>query len=88
VLSAAGKGVKGLKLEKGDEVLGAQRLSRPSDSLRVENDNGKLLSFGQMKYNITSRGGKGVKTSHRTGITRVIRPEIDLIDWTELDEQN
>ncbi|MCA9076860.1 MAG: DNA topoisomerase 4 subunit A [Planctomycetaceae bacterium] len=82
VLAAAGKGVRGLKLEKGDEVLGAQRLSRPSDCLRAENENGKTLSFGQMKYNITGRGGKGVKTSHRTGIKRVLRQEIELIDWS------
>ncbi len=82
VLSAAGKGVRGLKLAKGDEVLGAQRLSRPSDCLRVENENGKILSFGQMKYTITGRGGKGVRTSHRTGLKRVIRPEIELLDWS------
>ena len=85
VLSAPGKGVRGLKLEKGDEVLGAQRLSRPSDCLRAENTNGKILSFGQMKYSLTSRGGKGVKTSHRTGLKRVIRPEIELTDWSALE---
>ncbi|MCA9026577.1 MAG: DNA topoisomerase 4 subunit A [Planctomycetaceae bacterium] len=88
VLSAAGKGVRGLKLEKGDEVLGAQRLTRPSDCLRAENENGKILSFGQMKYNLTSRGGKGVKTSHRTDIKRVVRSEIELVDWSVLGDEN
>jgi DNA gyrase subunit A len=85
VLAAPGKGVRGIKLEKGDEVLAAQRLSRPSDALRVENENGKILSFGQMKYTMTSRGGRGVKTSHRTGLKRVIRPEVELIDWSALE---
>ncbi|MBX3437687.1 MAG: DNA topoisomerase IV subunit A [Planctomycetaceae bacterium] len=86
VLSAPGKGVRGIKLEKGDEVLGAQRLSRPSDTLRVENENGKILSFGQMKYNVTGRGGRGVKTSHRTGLKRIIRPDLDVVDWSARGE--
>ncbi|MFG0331950.1 MAG: DNA gyrase C-terminal beta-propeller domain-containing protein, partial [Maioricimonas sp. JB049] len=86
VLAGAGKGVKGLKLsDPGDEVLGAQRLTRPSDVLKVVNDNDKELSFGQMKYNVTSRGGKGVKTSQRTGLQRIIRPDINLIDWAEVE---
>ncbi|QDU37430.1 DNA gyrase subunit A [Maioricimonas rarisocia] len=86
VLAGAGKGVKGLKLsDAGDEVLGAQRLTRPSDVLKVINDNDKELSFGQMKYSVTSRGGKGVKTSQRTGLQRIIRPDINLIDWAEVE---
>jgi DNA gyrase subunit A len=86
VLSTSGKGVRGLKLEKGDIVLGAQRLSRPSDALRVINENDKPLSFGQQKYNITGRGGKGVKTSQRTGFKSIIRPDIELVDWSTLEE--
>ena len=87
VLSAAGKGVRGIKLvEKGDEVLGAQRLSRPSDCLKAVNDNGNALTFGQMKYSVTSRGGKGIKTSQRTGIERIQRPEIELVDWSQIGE--
>ena len=87
ILSNAGKGVRGLKLtDPGDEVLAAKRLSRPSDVLRVVNENGKTLSFGQMKYNVTGRGGKGVKTSQRTGIDEVIREEIEIIDWSSLND--
>ncbi len=80
-----GKGVMGIKLETGDQVLGAQLLSRPSDCLRVSNNNGKTLSFGQMKYNVTSRAGKGVKTSQRNGFEEIHRPPIELIDWTEME---
>ena len=81
------KGVRGLKLvEKGDEVLGAQRLTRPSDALRVINDNDKELSFGQMKYTVTSRGGKGIKTSQRTSIKSVIRPEPVVVDWSKFEQ--
>ncbi len=85
ILSAAGKGVRGIKLvEPNDVVLGAQRLTRPSDALRVINSNGHQLTFGQMKYSVSSRGGKGIKTSQRTGIERIVRPEIELVDWSQL----
>lgn len=87
VLAGAGKGVRGIKLEAGDAVLGALQLSRPSDAMRVRNENGKVLSFGQMKYTVTSRGGKGVRTSHRTGLEEIIRPPIQLIDWNEMESE-
>lgn len=85
VLASAGKGVRGIRLESGDEVLGAVQLSRPSDSLRVVNTNGTTLSFGQMKYGVTSRGGKGIRTSTRNGFERILRPDIELVDWTEVE---
>lgn len=85
VLANAGKGVKGIKLETGDEVMDAQLLSRPSDCLRVINSNGKQLTFGQAKYGVTGRGGKGVKTSQRTDFETIIRPEIELVDWAEIE---
>ena len=88
ILSAAGKGVRGLKLaDKGDQVLGARRLTQPGDWLRAVNDNDTELSFGQMKYQVTSRGGKGVKTSQRNGFKELVRPPIELVDWTEYDEE-
>ncbi len=84
VLGGAGKGVRGLKLESGDEVLGVVQLSRPSDALRVRNDNDSVLSFGQTKYQVNSRGGRGVKTSSRTNFVEIIQPDIQLVDWSEL----
>ena len=86
ILSGPGKGVRGLKLvDKNDEVIAAKRLSRPSDVLKVINENGKTLSFGQMKYNVTSRGGKGVKTSQRTSIAEVIPEELTVVDWSNIE---
>jgi DNA gyrase subunit A len=78
--------VRGIKLEKEDEVLGAIQLGRPSDCLHVMNSNEKKLSFGQMKYGVTSRGGKGVKTSQRSEFVEVVRPDIQLVDWAEMEE--
>jgi DNA gyrase subunit A len=86
ILSGPGIGVKGIKMESADEVLGAKLLSRPSDTLRVTNSNGTTLSFGQMKYNVTSRGGKGVKTSQRNEFAAIVPEPISLIDWAALEE--
>jgi DNA gyrase subunit A len=83
VLGSAGMGVRGIKLESDDVVLGAQRLTRPSDTLKAVNENDKELSFGQGKYDITSRGGRGVKTSHRTGFKHILRGEPSLPDWSQ-----
>ena len=85
VLSGAGKGVRGIKLDAGDVLLGAQKMSRPSDTLKVINDNDKAMSFGQMKYTITSRGGKGVKVAHRSTIKSIVRPELILPDWGQVE---
>lgn len=87
ILTNAGKGVRGIKLEGKDKVLGAALMGRPSDSLKVLNSNDKPLTFGQMKYNVTGRGGKGIKTSQRTGFNSIVSPEIELIDWTTIDSE-
>jgi len=85
VLNGAGKGVRGIKLEPKDALLGFAQMQRPSDCLRVQTTADKTLTFGQMKYQLTSRGGRGIKTSHRSGFTHIIRPDIQLIDWTQMD---
>ncbi|MCR9233141.1 MAG: DNA topoisomerase 4 subunit A [bacterium] len=87
LLSNPGKGVKGIKLEKGDSVMGALQLTRPSDCLRVINTSGKKMTFGQMKYGVTSRGGKGVKTSQRSGFAEILYPPIEVVDWDEIEQE-
>jgi len=86
VLGNPGIGVRGIRLVDDDGVLGAVQLSRPSDCLRVVNSNDKPLSFGQMKYGVTSRGGKGIKTSARNRFQHIVR-SIELIDWTEMEDE-
>ena len=86
LLSNAGKGVKGIRLEKGDQVIGVLQLTRPSACLRVINTAGKKMTFGQMKYGVTSRGGKGVKTSQRSGFAEILYPPIEVVDWDELGD--
>jgi DNA gyrase subunit A len=66
-------------------VFAARLLARPSDTLRVKNTNGTVLSFGQMKYTVTGRGGKGVKTSQRSEFSEVVADPIQLVDWSTLE---
>ena len=86
MLTNAGKGVRGIKLEKEDRLLGVVQLARPSDCLRVVTSNDKEMVFGQQKYQITSRGGRGVMTSKRSSFDKVVQPEIQLVDWSEMEE--
>ena len=88
MLTNAGKGVRGIKVEGSDQVLGMIQLSRPSDCLRAKNTSDKIVSFGQQKYQVTSRGGRGVQTSKRIGFRHVIRPEIELVDWAEMEDDD
>ena len=85
VLSGAGKGVRGIKLEAGDVLLGAQRMTRPSDAMKVIKDNDTPLTFGQMKYTVTSRGGKGVKVAQRSTIKLIVKPDPVLPDWGQIE---
>lgn len=85
ILGGAGIGVRGIKLATDDVLLGARKLSRPSDVLRVMNTNDNALSFGQMKYGVTGRGGKGVETSKRAGFKEIVPPDIELVDWTQVE---
>jgi DNA gyrase subunit A len=88
VLSGAGKGVRGMRVAPDDQVLGAALLTHPRDCLHVQTTAEKEMVFGQVKYEITSRGGKGVRTSHRSGFAKIIRPPIELVDWAKYEGQN
>lgn len=88
ILSGAGKGVRALKLsDDSDEVLGAAQMARPSDCLRVQTSAEKMLVFGQMKYEITARGGKGTRAALRSTFTEILRPEIVLVDWAAMEAE-
>ena len=85
ILSGAGRGVRGIKLEAKDTVLGAALMARPSDCLRVKTSGDKTLTCGQQKYAITSRGGRGFRAAHRSTFEEILRPDIQLIDWAALE---
>lgn len=87
VLSGAGKGVRGMKVAPDDVVLGATQLTHARDCLHVMTTADKEMVFGQVKYEVTSRGGKGVRTSHRSGFAKIIHPPIELVDWAALEAE-
>ena len=58
VLGGPGKGVKLIKLGKGDEVIGARIMSDSTAPLVVENEKGKHFEITVWRT-VVSRGGKG-----------------------------
>jgi DNA gyrase subunit A len=85
VLSGVGKGVMGIKLGKDDACLGGALISGRFDMLQVETSGGKTMEFRRGKYELVSRGGKGVEAVKRTSFVRVIPPKIELVDWDLLE---
>ncbi len=85
VLAGVGRGVRGIKLDDKDEVLGAALMTRPSDCLKVATSGDKTLTCGQMKYAVTGRGGKGFRAAHRSTFLQIIKSEIALVDWAALE---
>jgi DNA gyrase subunit A len=77
-----------MRVAPDDQVIGGALLTHARDCLHVLTTAEKEMVFGQVKYAITSRGGKGVRTSHRSGFARIIRPPIELVDWAKFEIQN
>ncbi|MFI5308531.1 MAG: DNA gyrase C-terminal beta-propeller domain-containing protein, partial [Polyangiales bacterium] len=72
LLAGPGKGVRLIKLDDADEVLGARLLYRPSDMLVVEKESGTELNVGLRSYSVVSRGGKGYAMFKRGSLSRVV----------------
>ncbi len=85
VLSGAGKGVMGIKLEKDDSCLGGALMSGRFDKMVLETSGGKTMEFGRGKYEVTARGGKGFEAVKRTSFVRVVPPPIELVDWDKVE---
>ena len=85
ILSGAGKGVMGIKLEEGDACLGGALMGGRFDKFVLETSGGKTMEFGRGKYEVTSRGGKGFEAVKRTTFVRVAPPPIELVDWDQVE---
>jgi DNA gyrase subunit A len=84
ILSGVGKGVIGIKLEKGDTCLGGALVRNQNDALVVETSGGKQMEFYGSRE-ITSRGGKGFEAVKRTSFVRLVPPPIELVDWDKVE---
>lgn len=85
ILSGPGRGVRGIKLDEGDEVLGAVLMEHASDCLKVRTTADKVLTCGQQKYEATTRGGKGHRIAHRSQLAEIVREPIQIVDWSTLE---
>jgi len=74
LLAGPGKGVRLIKLDDGDLVVGAQLLYRRSDALVVEKESGTEFKVSLDKYKAVSRGGKGHALFQRGSIAKVVLP--------------
>lgn len=76
-------GVRGIKLEKGDEVIGMIAVKRPGTTILVVTEKGFGKRSDLSDYRVTHRGGKGiinVKVSERTGDVVAIKEVLDNDD--------
>jgi DNA gyrase subunit A len=81
ILSGAGKGVMGIKLEEGDLCLGGTPVLEKNDLMAVEASDGKPMEFRNSRHDLVGRGGKGFPAVKRKSFVRVIPPPIQLTDW-------
>ena len=85
ILSGAGKGVIGIKLDKKDVCLGGALIGNRHDALTMETAGGKTMEFRRGAYPTTGRGGKGFEAVKRTKFVRVVPPAIELVDWDQVE---
>jgi DNA gyrase subunit A len=76
-------GVRGIRLGKGDKVVGAVNLRRKGTSILVATQKGFGKRSEEDEYRISHRGGKGiftVKASEKTGKMVAIKEVVDTDD--------
>jgi DNA gyrase subunit A len=88
VLSGAGKGVIGIKLDDGDICIGGALVSNRHDALTVETSGGITKEFRRGAHPTVNRGGKGTEVVKRAELSRIVPPPIELVDWETLLEGN
>jgi len=81
VLSGAGKGVIGIKLDGKDVCIGGVLLKSPLDKIVVETTDGRTKDFTARSQELVERGNKGHEIGRRTKLTRIVPSPIELVDW-------
>ena len=71
-LSGPGKGVRLIRLQEGDQVIGFVASAGARDLLTVETSRGADRTISTAKYEVVSRGGKGRELTLQGGFTRVV----------------
>jgi DNA gyrase subunit A len=82
-MGRAAAGVRGIKLAKGDKVVGMVNLRRKGTTILVATEKGYGKRSEEGEYRVSHRGGKGiitVKTSEKTGKMVAIKEVLDTDD--------
>ena len=82
-MGRAAAGVRGVRLGKGDKVIGAINLRRKGTTILVATEKGFGKRSEESEYRISHRGGKGiftVKTSEKTGKMVALKEVVDTDD--------
>jgi DNA gyrase subunit A len=87
VLSSAGKGVIGIKLDDDDSCLGGALIGNRHDACVVETAGGRTHELRRGAYTVTHRGGKGFELVKRSTLIRVMPPPVDLVNWEEFEDK-
>ncbi|HXG00813.1 MAG TPA: DNA gyrase C-terminal beta-propeller domain-containing protein, partial [Bacteroidota bacterium] len=83
VMGRNAAGVRAIRLEKGDKVIGAVVLRRSGTTILVATENGYGKRSETDEYRVQSRGGKGIitmKTNDKTGRMVAIKEVVDTDD--------
>jgi DNA gyrase subunit A len=86
ILRAAGKGVTGIKLRPGDEVMAAEVVRSPSDGPVVTTGLGREVMVKEKKFGISNRGNRGTVVLKRGTIDAWIRTPQVLLAGTDEPE--
>ena len=82
-MGRSASGVRGIRLGKGDMVVGAVTLQRKGTTILVATENGYGKRSEEDEYRVSHRGGKGIKTvkiTDKTGSMVAIREVLETDD--------
>jgi DNA gyrase subunit A len=85
LIGGVGKGVRGIRLSKNAKCLGGLIVGETHDRIVLETRAGTERDFRAASYEPVSRGGKGYEVVKRGGFNKAKRPEIQLIDWSQME---
>ncbi len=83
VMGRSAGGVRAIRLEKGDKVIGAVVLRRTDTTILVATENGFGKRSETGEYRVSHRGGKGIitmRTNEKTGRMVAIKEVVDSDD--------
>ena len=75
-LGGPGKGVRLIKVAKGDRLLGFKASRGDRDLLTVETNRGAQKNISTVKYRTTSRGGVGTEIQKNGRITSIVQDPV------------